>query len=80
MFQTVKNIAKRHIDLALSVMAQREEINALASVVLSLAPQSRMAFDAQLEAERSKNATQREELRQQLLVLDSPFPTQERPN
>jgi hypothetical protein len=74
----LKNIAKTHLESSLAIMSQAEAISALASVVLSLAPQLREAFDAQLEVERSKNEMQREVFRQQLLMLDLPY--QNRPN
>jgi hypothetical protein len=71
--QRMKNVAKRHLETSLSILEQREEINALASAVLSLAPQLREIFETQLEVERSKNETQREVFRQQLLMLDLPY-------
>jgi hypothetical protein len=64
------NIAKRYLEAMLAVQAQREEINALASVVSAINPQLREIFDQQLQIERFRGEETREQLRQQLLMLD----------
>ena len=52
---TLDRITASYLELKLSDLAQREEINALASVVSTLSPELKRAFEQQLAAERKKN-------------------------